>query len=1170
MKKQYVLLLFLLLGAGVGAWGQEPQVMLSLSAGEDSTATTICNGSSVTLYINRELLSTDYYYRLESTDDATQENSFVQVGDSFTDDSIQLDNLADAGTYFYRVVLIDTSDTDNPTEYISDPVSLVVLPPFSAGEITDNQTICYGGTPDPIQLTTAPSGTIGNLTYQWEEKHGASASWSQVGPQSQYIDSYNDTTLTPGQLDVSYDVLYRLKVSDELCNTNGEYTNEVTVHVLPQVQAGTLSSNQNICPGANPGELTVTEFTGGSTSWTYQWQESTDGGSWNDIPAQTNTSYTPQNITEDHWYRVVGTDSLCGPLTSNDVHVHFWTPLSDPVVDSAINDTTICNNTTVTLTMTTPATAEEGNDVTHVWQYRVDSDTTWTDVDADFTADYTTVTLTDTTYFRVKAKTSCDSVYSDTVTVNVLPPFNPGHIMANVDTVCYGVPDTLFFDVLPSGYKGTYQIEWYENNQLSSQTGDVYYTNSATAQKVIEARVSDNVCATTAVATNIVTINVYDLVTAASIRTSAPICAGTRPDTLRVNTDSGNLPFHGGHGDFIYQWEYGTSQNGEFSAITGATDVSFQPDTLYSTTYYRLVGENECGSASSTPVAVTVHPQLTAPTIGMNDTTICYNSFPDTMTLGTLATGTANLFSYHWQWSTDDSTWTEMTYGVNDTLCHFDTQLTETTKVRVTVAVNNANIHGCDTVHSTDTLTIMVMPDLTAGGIVAADSVLCNGRGTTVAFDTADMPAGADGVYAFHWQWSADGETFDSIASALPTDSSFDTPTLEGTTYYRVMVTNARCLDTAYTDMVQVQVLPAFVASNIIVEYDDPAYTGEPGTCLGTAPDGFVLAAVTSPIGGSGVYSYSWNDGTTELGVDTTYSPDTLWTTTTFYMTTTDSLCGSYTSNGITVQVWALPEERTLGGDTAFLCNGSQPLRYWVVPQENETYNWNSPYATFQNGNDSSTVYLVWDNGYDSVSLSLTLTETTHGCMRTLVFDSIWIDTTAVAPDTTDVLIKFGGNILVCNDATPNAHYQWGYTNRATGADVLYPGSDSRYFQTPDDIDTAGRDYFVIVWYNQHCKTRSYYIPRAAATTPGTDDEVTLVVAPNPSFGDVNYILDADIRGAYTVNVFDAVGQLLFSVDASDYTAGDVVRIDHHLHQGLYVVSVATANRVVSQKIIVK
>lgn len=1167
MKKQYVLLLLLLCGATLGASAQS-QVQLGFSSG--GIDTTICNGGSVTLSISQELLSPDYYYRLEYTNDTTQENSFVQVGELFTENSIQLENLIE-GTLFYRVVLVYTSDSENPTvQGVSDTVSLVVLPPFSAGEITGNQTICYGDTPDPIQLTTAPSGTIGNLTYQWEEKHGASASWSQVGPQSQYIDSYNDTTLTPGQLDVSYDVLYRLKVSDELCNTNGEYTNEVTVHVLPQVQAGTLSSNQNICPGANPGELTVTEFTGGSTSWTYQWQESTDGGSWNDIPAQTNTSYIPQNITEDHWYRVVGMDSLCGLDTTNTIQIHIWDAISAPVIDMTVHDTTICHNGTAMVAMTNAAVAETDNTVTHRWQKRTDNGE-WEILESDVFQDTLTMnSLTATTWFRVMAHTTCDTAYSDSVRVVVLPPFNPGHIMANDAMVCNGASgDSIFFDTLPSGYKGVYQIEWYENNQLTSQSGEVYYMNTTTAQKVIEARVSDDVCATTAVATNSVTINVYNPVVAGSILTPAAICAGTRPDTLRVNTGSGNQPFHGGHGDFTYQWKYSTSQNGEFTAIPGAEeDDFFQPDTLYATTYFRLVGTNDCGS-DSTQVTVTVHPQLTAPTIGMADTTICYNSVPDTMALGALATGTANLFSYHWQWSVDDSTWTEMAGGVDDTLCQFDSPLTETTKVRVSVAVN-ANIRGCDTVYSTDTMTITVMPDLTAGSIVAADSVLCNGLGTTVALDTADMPAGADGVYAFHWQWSADGETFDSIASALPTDSSFDTPTLEGTTYYRVMVTNALCLDTAFTDTVQVQVLPAFVASDIVVEYDDPAYTDEPGTCLGTAPEGFVLAADTMPTGGSGVYSYSWSDGTTQLGDDTIYSPDTLWTTTTFYMTTTDSLCGSYTSNGITVEVWALPEERTLGGDTAFLCNGSQPVRYWVAPQENETYNWSSPYATFQDGNDSSSVYLVWDNGYDNVSLSLTLTETTHGCMRTLVFDSIWIDTTAVAPDTTDVLIKFGGNILVCNDATPNAHYQWGYTDRATGADVLYSGSDSRYFQTPDAIDTASRDYFVIVWYTLHCKTRSYYIPHAAATTPGTDDEVTLVVAPNPSFGDVNYILDADIRGAYTVNVFDAVGQLLFSVDASDYTAGDVVRIDRHLHQGLYVVSVATANRVVSQKIIVK
>lgn len=1173
MKKQYVLLLLLLCGATLGAsaqavWQNPVQLGLETDDGIRQDSVIICYGDDVTFQIEQRQDENSYSYTLQVTNDMAVNFGNVEDVETTSEKTILLNGMLTDGTYYYRVAW--SSGTGSSRPQFSDTLTVVVLPQFVVGDITSDMrsSICYGAVGGTLTVNGVSGGMEDSTTYTWSRKQSEDSALEPLegAGASLLVDTLQHTWI------------YTVSVSNTCADTPIERS--YTINVYNQIVPGTISiggdTSVNICSGSAPGVLSVDEnhpFTGGLPNFSYLWQDSTSSHDWQDIAGSVETSLQPTGLTSDHWYRMVATNECdSDPIYSNTVHVHVWAPID--TTDFAVSpvDTVICYNTSVSLSATL-ATAETGNTLTHVWQRKGDGENDeWNDINAAFASTFTTDNLTDTTYFRVKAYTNCDTKYTDSVRIAVLPPFSPGHITSDTTSVCNGYSNLrIYFDTFPTGCMNA--IPSYSWRSKASDPwggwsdGDTSYrTSILTTDMVYQAQVIDFCASDT---TNVITISVAPIINPGTIadQTQNVVCAGAQPDALTLASS-----FSGGMGDFSYRWESSTDGGTTWDSV--ANTNSYQPGPLTDSTWYRVVGTNSCGSETTQPQLIKVYGVLSQPSFATNDTTLCFGTRPDTLRLADEATGSNGQFAYHWLQSADGTAWD--TISDADTATYQPGHLTSTTSFRLMVT---STVRGCNPVYSIDTVHIAVLPQMQPGRIVAADSNLCHGLSTILALDTANLPSGADSTFTFRWQSSTDGTIFSDLIDTLSgdtlffSDSFYTTPGLDDPVFYRVMVYNELCQLQLPTDTAYVHVYAPFEASDIHVEYTADGSVAV-GTCYGTIPEGFYFAANEAATGGAGAYTYRWHSSANEtLSTNSAqYVPgDTLFATISVSLTTTDSLCGTYTSNTIPVEVWSLPDVPTLGGDTAYLCNSTAPLRYWVAPDSNLTYRWSSNSASFvDNQTDSSSVYLVWNSGLDTVSLDLTLTDLVHGCVRTVTFDSIPIDTNAVAPDTTDILIKFGGNILVCNDATPNAHYQWGYTDRASGQDVPYEGSNSRYYQTPDVIDTANRDYFVIVWYGtEHCKTRSYYVPRPTASSNPTD-ELHLTVAPNPSMGEVYYKLDSNIPGAYTVEVYDAVGQLLLSLEGNDYKQDNPLPIGRKLNQGIYVVSVATANSVVSQKIIVK
>jgi hypothetical protein len=134
------------------------------------------------------------------------------------------------------------------------------------------------------------------------------------------------------------------------------------------------------------------------------------------------------------------------------------------------SDQEICyNNKPVAFTSVTNASGGRGTN-TYEWQYSTNG-TSWTAIGSSNSAAYThNVNLTRTTKYRRKYSNTCGTVYSDTITVTVNVPLNPGTIVAENPVICHNTPVKIISTDPASGGKGTISYHW----QYSELNGAVW------------------------------------------------------------------------------------------------------------------------------------------------------------------------------------------------------------------------------------------------------------------------------------------------------------------------------------------------------------------------------------------------------------------------------------------------------------------------------------------------------------------------------------------------------------------------------------------------------------------------------------------------------------------------------------------------------------------------
>ncbi|WP_207434270.1 cohesin domain-containing protein [Sabulibacter ruber] len=438
----------------------------------------------------------------------------------------------------------------------------------------------------------------------------------------------------------------------------------VVATVVPALTNNTISAAQTICSGSVPAQLTGTQPTGGSGTYTYQWERSADGTTFAPISGATGQNYSPAALTADTWFRrKVTSGNSCPVNVSATVKVTVSPVPASPVLSNAA----ICNGEKATLAVNSPNTA-----YTYRW-YTVATGGT-----AFFTgSSYTTATLSASTTYYVEAASTAGCVSGRTavtVTVNAVPaaPSVTGAERCGNGSV------TLSASGAPAG--ATYR--WYTaasgGTAISGATGTTYATPSLTATTTYYVSVVNS-------------SNCESGRTAVTATINAEPNAPTVTAAERCGTGSLTLTASGAPAGATYRW-YIVATGG--TAINGATGASYTTPSLSATTtyYVSVVSSANCES-TRTPVTATVKATPATPVATASATQVG----------GTLKLSASTVTGATYSWTGPNGfTSTQQ----NPTIPNATTAHSGTYSV---VAI----INGCSSVAGTVTVTVINVPPVT-------------------------------------------------------------------------------------------------------------------------------------------------------------------------------------------------------------------------------------------------------------------------------------------------------------------------------------------------------------------------------------------------------------------------------------------------------------------------
>jgi gliding motility-associated-like protein len=478
--------------------------------------------------------------------------------------------------YFRRIVTSTAYCT-----HTSNTVKITVLPSITNNVfVTPDTVICENTGPGPLNARTPANGD-GSYLYEWQQK-SLSGNWSTI-PSSNVV-RYNPGTLTDT-------MLYRRIVfsgNDMACKDTSLLK---SIQVLPVISNNLLTTDTSrYCAGVVPAVIKGTHPSGGSASYTYQWQVRTSGN-WADLPSATGRDYLPDQPVEANtqFSRIIisGSYSACRD-TSDALSLDVVPYIQNNLV---LSDETICQDNTPAPFIVSPATGGLGG-FTYQWIQLEENAPDWEN--AAGTADlvsYTPGSLGITTLFARKAYSDICTDISDTVKVIVYPAISSNGITGgSVQYTCFNSPKSLSGSQ-PLDGNGAYAYQWQQsiNNadwmlaDVNTTTEKDYLTSGLTAtqyfRRIVYSSPINHECADTSDA---VEVRINPLPSGDVISSEDTLCAG---ETLHVkfNTAGIHPPFD-------------VTINGQTkTGISVSPDsMAFNPDVSQSYTMMVVVDDSGC------------------------------------------------------------------------------------------------------------------------------------------------------------------------------------------------------------------------------------------------------------------------------------------------------------------------------------------------------------------------------------------------------------------------------------------------------------------------------------------------------------------------------------------------------------------------------------------------
>ena len=876
-------------------------------AGSIAADQTVCAGSAPTPLTSASAASggtgTFAYQWEASPDNTTWAPIAGATGDTFAPGPLT------ATTYFRRQA------SSGPCAAVpTNVVTITVSPALTAGTIGADQAVCAGSVPTPLTSASEAAGGTGGVAYQWQSS-ADNSTWADIG-------GATGPTYAPGALPATT-YFRRRATAGSACAP--AVSNVVTITVAPALVAGTIGADQAVCAGSAPAPLTSTANpSGGSGTFTYQWESSLDNTNWTAIAGATAPTFAPGPLAATTYFRRQVSSGPCATTPSNVVTITVAPAL---VAGSIGTDQAVCaGSAPAPLTGTADPSGGTG---TYAYQWESSADnSTWAAISGATGPTFAPGPLAATTYFRRQVSSGpCATTPSNVVTITVAPALVAGSIDTS-QTLCAGTtPAPLTSTAAASGGTGPVGYQWessVDNTNwaaIGGATGPTYAPGPLSATTYFRRRATAEPCGPAL--SNVVVITVTPALAAGSIGADQTLCAGATPAPL-----TSTAPATGGTGTYTYQWE-SSVDNLTWAAIGGATGETYAPGGLTATTYFRRqVASGPCVAGPTNVVTLRVLPALLAGSIAA-DQAICAGTAPTPLTSGSPASGGTGAFAYQWEASADNSTWTAIGGATNETYAPGALTATAYFRRRVTSGT------GTCATQVSNVVTITVQPPVTPTVSLATPPTQC--AGTALTFAAVVTNAGAAPTF----QWFVNN-------AAVASGPTFTSSTLATGDQVRVEVTPTAgfCATGGATATVTV--------TRTATPPPTLAIAVQPGgaVCLGD-PLAFSIASVTNA-GPTPTYQWQVN-GNDVAGATTPVFTSTALRagqTVTLRLRTTDA-CGqaaTVVSNGIGVRILppvvvnAGPDKEILAGSSVLLegtADGTYPVTW--TPALGLTFPANNP-----------------------------------------------------------------------------------------------------------------------------------------------------------------------------------------------------------------------------------
>ncbi|WP_242920027.1 gliding motility-associated C-terminal domain-containing protein [Pontibacter liquoris] len=767
-------------------------------------------------------------------------------------------------TWFRRVVT--SASCSNTSEAI-----LVTVTPVIAGNtiaLSGESEICQGSQGGEI-VGSAPEGGNGTYTYTWQVSVTGAEGVYTAAPGDNRQPNYQPGTLTQS-------TWFRRIVNSGTCQQH--ISQPVRLLVYKPIAGNSISGEQIICAASSPLVLQGSQPSEGNSNYTFTWEMSTDGRTFEVATGQNNTvTYSPGPLTTTTWFRRIVSGGPCGINASNTVQV----TVNPVITNNTITPVTpICSGQPAPeLTGSLPA----GGNGRYTFEWLASTtgaNGTFTKASGNATNQtYAPGTLTQTTWYKRVVKSGECASTSPVVEVTVMPlPQAPTALPV---TICENTTATLAV----TEQTGTFR--WYTSATAADPvfTGRTFTTPeplTATTTYYVEA-VNSSGCASATRVPVQVTVNRNISNNTLTAPVNQPICAGQTPAAL-----TGTQPA-GGNGTYTYRWESSTAgPNTGFAPITGATNSQYQPGALSANTWFRrVVISGPCSENYSAAVLLEVVPVISNNSITAAQT-ICAGDLPAAFS-GSVPQGGTGQYTYLWESSTDGTTYTAAAGNNAEQQYKAPAPLTRTIWLRRIV------LSGPCSRQESAPVKVTVLPAIAGNTLTSPEQTICAGDAPLAL--TGNTPTGGTGIYTYVWESSEDGTTYTTVAG-ISTNSSYQPQPLEKTTLFRRKVTSGACY--SYSGTVRVVVNPG-INQNEIAQSQE--------ICTGSVP---LPLTGAQPTGGNDQYTFRWEYSLTGApssfkavagnGTQRDYTPDKLTTTTWFRRVVVSGACTSV-SNLVKIEV---------------------------------------------------------------------------------------------------------------------------------------------------------------------------------------------------------------------------------------------------------------------------